>query len=181
MKGVIFTELLDFVEEQFSPALAAQVLSAAQIPVARYQPFGNYDHHELGRLIDGLSAASHVPAAELTRRFGAHVFQRFASLYPAFLDGAESALDLLAGIETTIHGELLKLYPDAEFPSFACTVTSPKHLELIYRSRRHLADFAEGLILGCVAHFGDPVEVRREDLPAVDVQAVRFTLGYADA
>lgn len=82
----------------------------------------------------------------------------------------------VSGIESYIHGELRKLYPDAEFPSFECRVTGSGRLEMVYRSRRGLADLAEGLILGCASHFGETVELQREDLPARDGQAVRFSL-----
>jgi hypothetical protein len=43
---------------------------------------------------------------------------------------------------------------------------------MIYRSRRRLTDLAEGLIEGGIAHFGEVIEVRREDLPSEDGQGV---------
>jgi hypothetical protein len=46
-----------------------------------------------------------------------------------------------------------------------------------YRSPRRLADLAEGLIHGCIAHFGDAVALERTDLPDAGAdQVVRFTL-----
>ena len=35
---------------------------------------------------------------------------------------------------------------------------------MLYRSQHPFADLAEGLIRGCVEHFGEPIKVRREDL-----------------
>ena len=35
-------------------------------------------------------------------------------------------------------------------------------MEMTYRSKRPLADLAEGLIRACVEHFGDDVEISRE-------------------
>jgi hypothetical protein len=47
---------------------------------------------------------------------------------------------------------------------------------MVYRSRRPLADLAEGMIRGCIAWFGDDVVVERRDLDAADGHAARFTL-----
>jgi hypothetical protein len=73
-----------------------------------------------------------------------------------------------------------KLYPDAEFPRFEVHA-SPGNLELVYRSRRPLADVAEGMIRGCIAWFGDRVDLDRQDLDAADGRAARFTLRTAPA
>ena len=100
---------------------------------------------------------------------------RFAALYPVFFFDAESALDLLGGINSYVHEEVQKLYPDAQFPHFDVARESADRLTLVYRSARPLADLADGLIRGCVAHFGRPVTVEREDL-APDGRHTRFVL-----
>ena len=86
----------------------------------------------------------------------------------------------LAGIETYVHGELRELHPDAQFPVFECTPLGPGRLQLLYRSRRRLADLAHGLIEGCAAHFGEALTVHRDDLDGGDEEVVRFEL-VADA
>ena len=55
-------------------------------------------------------------------------------------------------------------------------ITSVSLPPMIYRSRRRLADLAQGLIEGCIAHFGEEVAVRREDLEGGDGEVVRFEL-----
>ncbi len=97
-------------------------------------------------------------------------------MYPAFLADAESALTFLANIETYVHAELQELYPDAQFPVFDCEWLGDGRLRMVYRSRRRLADLAEGLIEGCIAHFDEEITVQREDLPGDDGQVVRFEL-----
>ena len=44
-----------------------------------------------------------------------------------------------------------------------------------YSSKRPFADLAEGLINACIEHFGEPVDVQRENLSA-DGTAALFTL-----
>ena len=45
-----------------------------------------------------------------------------------------------------------------------------------YRSARPLADLADGLIRGCIEHFGEPIRVVREDLPGEPGTSARFVL-----
>ena len=169
MKGIILASFVEFAERELGGA-------ADGLPAVSYSPVMGYSDEELFALVARTSEAAGVEIPEVLRRFGAHLFRTFANLYPVFLDGVESAMELLRGIETYVHGEVKKLYPDAEFPSFEVRASAGR-LELLYRSRRPLADLAEGLIQGCVAHFGERITVRRQDLgdPA-DGHAARFTL-----
>ena len=169
MKGLVFAELADFIEQRFG--------SLAGVPApGMFNARAGYDHEELIRIVATASAATGVAAPELLRTFGVHLFGRFAALYPVFFFEADSALGFLGGIDTYIHGEVQKLYPGAEFPSFECRTQAAGELEMLYRSSRPLADLAEGLILGCVAHFGETIDVVREDLPGAPGTAARFTL-----
>jgi len=170
MKGIILASFVEFAERELGGA-------ADGLPAASYSPVMSYSDEELFALVARTSEAAGVEIPEVLRRFGAYLFRTFANLYPVFLDGVESAMELLRGIETYVHGEVKKLYPDAEFPSFEVRAPAAGRLELLYRSRRPLADLAEGLIQGCVAHFGERITIRRQDLgdPA-DGHAARFTL-----
>ena len=176
MKGVIFTQFLRFAEDQFGPETAALLANDT-----RYSPAGDYDHSELQELARRLGEATANPPAELLRRFGIVLFHYFAAMYPVFFAGVDSALGFLSRTETYIHGELIKLYPDAQFPRFDVRQPSANQLEMVYRSRRELADLAEGLIAGCAEHFGESIAVRRENLRGDDEQAVRFTVSTAPA
>ena len=90
-----------------------------------------YDHGELLELADRLAGLVGVSRADLLRRFGRALFRYFTALYPVFLAGAESALAFLADIDTYVHGELQKLYPDAQFPVFECRRLDDRRLQMI--------------------------------------------------
>jgi hypothetical protein len=47
---------------------------------------------------------------------------------------------------------------------------------MVYQSHRGMADLAEGLIAGAIAHFQEPVDVQRDDLSTGGPQRTRFTL-----
>jgi len=171
MKGVLFTQFLRFADDEFGTAITGSVAERT-----RYSATGEYDHRELHDLVRELGRATGRTSAELLGAFGRELFHYFANMYPVFFAGADSAVGFLSGVDTYIHGELVKLYPGAQFPRFDVSHPAADRLEMVYRSERQLADLAEGLIRGCVEHFGDSIEVRREDLPSAEQQVVRFIL-----
>src|SRR5262245_20814274 len=171
MKGILFTDFVELMERELPAA-------AAQVEVRAYSPLGSYPEDELLALVARAGKAAGLPVSDVLRRFGAQLFRTLATIYPVFLDGVGSAFELLGGIETYVHGEVKKLYPDAEFPRFEVQASSG-NLELVYRSRRPLADVAEGMIRGCIAWFGDRVDLDRKDIEAADGRAARFTLRAA--
>lgn len=172
MKGIVFTEFLDWVgSDEALPELEQ---------TGHYAATTSYPSEELVGLVERVAGSRGMKTRDLLRDFGKHLFGRFAALYPVFFFQADSALDFLSNINGYVHDEVQKFYPDAEFPHFECWAPSSGRLEMVYGSRRPLADLAEGLILGCIAHFAEPVALEREDL-ATDGTAARFRLTRAAA
>jgi hypothetical protein len=169
MKGMVFTEFLEMVEEKFSADMVDDIIADSAPPSGgAYTAVGVYDHGELVQMVVALSQRSNIPAATLVQVFGEHLFGRFNALYPSFFAGQFSVLDFLEGIETVIHTEVRKLYPDAQLPQFDCTRTVDG-LRMRYSSPRHFGDLAEGLIKGAIAHFGGGVAVSRNDQADGDI------------
>lgn len=176
MKGIVFTEFLEMVEDKFSPDIADQVIDDCELPSGGvYTAVGTYDHAEMVSMVTELSRLTVTPVPELLKTFGHHLFSRFAVLYPEFFGATDSAIDFLAGIEDVIHAEVRKLYPDAELPRFDIEQHAPDDLTMIYHSNRHFGDLAEGLIRGCIDHFGAQLDVAREDHKGAD-DGVHFRL-----
>ncbi len=77
MKGMIFTEFLEMVEERFGLATVERILGqAAPENEGAYTSVGNYHHGEMVRLVVALSETSDIPADELLQVFGRWVFLR---------------------------------------------------------------------------------------------------------
>ncbi len=172
MKGMVFTEFLDMVEQTWSPDLADRLIDHAQSATGgAYTAVGTYDHRELVRMVQALAVESSVPVPELLRRFGQHLARTFAGRFPAFFKSQPSLFDFLSSIDAVIHVEVLKLYPDAELPSFRVEQRSDDVMTLTYRSSRHMAPLALGLIEGAGAHYGRRVQI---DQHALDDGAVVF-------
>lgn len=177
MKGVVFTEFLEMVEARFSADMVDDIIDDAQLPHGGvYTSVGTYPHSEIVAMVVALSQRSGLAVPDLVRAFGQYLFGRFVIAYPSFFKGATGAFEFLAGIEDIIHAEVLKLYPDAELPRFIVEHHDARKLVLLYQSPRHFEDLAEGLMLGCVAHFGEPIRIEREASSATGSTGQRFTL-----
>jgi hypothetical protein len=112
---------------------------------------------------------------EMLRDFGQSLFGRLAALYPDLVDGHPGAFSFLERISWLHYSEVVKLYPDGQFPVFEVISTSPDQLVVTYHSRLRLADLAEGLLHGVAEHFGGGLTILREDVEP-DGSVVRFTL-----
>lgn len=178
MKGIVFTEFLEMVEKRFGPDVADAIIVNANLPSGGvYTSVGTYDHKELVALVVQLSSVTKAPPPALVKAFGKHLFARFVVGFPKFFANVSSSFQFLRNVESYIHPEVRKLYPDAELPRFEARDVDAQTLELIYRSSRHFADLAEGLIEGCTEHFGDAIDLRREGCDGEAAgQSVRFVL-----
>jgi Haem-NO-binding len=162
MKGIVFTEFLEMVEDRFSPDMVDDIIEAAAPPNGgAYTAVGTYDHSELVNMVVALSEKSGMPVPALVHAFGQHMFGRFLANFPGFFTGVTGAVQFLSGIEDIIHAEVLKLYPDAQLPKFDCEPMPDGGLRMVYRSPRHFEDLAHGLIDGAVAHWGGGYSVTR--------------------
>lgn len=177
MKGVVFTEFMEMVEDRFSADMLDDIIDDAKLPHGgAYTAVGTYPHEEIVSLVVALSQRSGAPVADLLQAFGEHLFGQFVKGYPAFFAGTNDAFTFLAGIEDIIHAEVRKLYPDAELPKFEVEHHDPQRLVLVYDSRRHFEDLAEGLMRGCVKHFGGGIAIERVVVGDGAARRERFTL-----
>lgn len=173
MKGIIFTEFLDLVAAKWGDDVVDELLEGCELPSGgAYTAVGTYDHREIVDLVVALSARSGVPVPDLLRVYGAHLFGRLAYFYPGFIAEAPDALGFLEQVESYIHVEVLKLYPDAELPRFETRRLGPGRLEMVYRSSRHLEGVCHGLIEGCLTYFEKPGTVALDGV--TDDGGIRF-------
>lgn len=173
MKGVVFTEFSEMVEERFGLAVADAVLEASPNKGA-YTAVGDYDFRELVAMVGALAQETDVPAPALVEAFGHHLFGRFVVAYPQMFVGISTALDLLEQVENHIHVQVRKLYPKAELPRFEVE-RDGSTLYMNYASPRCLGDLAQGLIQGCLDHYETKGTVTSEPQNEAG-SVVRFTV-----
>ena len=98
---------------------------------------------------------------QLVSEFGLEIFVKLIDSHPQILANIDDSFDLLSQIDSYIHVEVAKLYPNAQLPHFSFTKIDDNHIQLHYRSERPLASFAEGLLLGCARFFNEKFTINR--------------------
>jgi hypothetical protein len=177
MKGVVFTEFLEMVEDRFSAEMVDDIIEGCNLASGgAYTAVGTYPHGEMVSMVVALSERSGLAVRDLLLAFGEHLFGCFAHGYPSFFAHQTNAFDFLAGIEQVIHAEVLKLYPDAQLPRFTVEEHTPQRLVLLYSSERHFEDLAEGLMRGCMAYFGEHADMARSVVTDNGQRLERFVL-----
>jgi len=150
------------VEERFGYAVCDSVLESANLSHGgAYTTVGTYPHEEMTRLLSALTLATGLTSKELLNAYGERLFARFVVLYPLMFAGPVGTFAFLSTVDRHIHVEVRKLHPEAELPQFEHEITGDV-MRLQYRSRRPLGDLAEGLIRGCISHFGETIGIARE-------------------
>ncbi len=159
MKGIIYTELLGFLDEKGGPGFTEQVLSAADLPHGgAFSRVSRYPWEQAVQVVTSASRISGADANELCTEFGRFLFARFTVLYRDIVERYPTAEGMLGHVESHIHEEVKILYPDAVPP----TVSSHREGDgfvVEYRSHRPFAYIAFGLVQGCMTHFGDPRQI----------------------
>lgn len=182
MKGMVFTEFLQLVEDRFGLEVVDRIIEESDLETeGAYTTTGTYDHAELVALVGKLSSATGVDVPTLVRTFGEYLFSRLAVGHPHFLEGIGSTEQMLQQVHDVVHVEVKKLYPTAELPSFVCERSASGKLVMRYESPRGFGDLAEGLIQGCAAHFNETVTIEREDLSGGAGTDIRFTMEFGKA
>jgi len=179
MLGLVFSEFMDMVEDEFPDHVFDTLLEIAEQQcesAGEYTAVGNYDHVEMLTLVKTLSDITDVSAPDLVQAYGRHLFGRFHAKYPEFFVGVTCAFDFLKGIEDRIHVEVRKLYPHAELPNFHYEEPSDVELILNYSSIRPFAKLALGLIQGCVKYYDENVLIDFQDLSDGTMTKAKFHL-----
>ena len=176
MKGIVFTQLLDMVEQEFGYGLVDTLLLTADLPSGgAYTSAGTYAPHEMVSLVTTLSAHTNKPVPEVLREFGRYLFKSFVSTYQHFIVAAPDAFSFLSSVHAYIHVEVKKLYSDAELPFFGIERCDEHTLRMLYQSNRKMADLAYGLIEGTLEHYGEKATITKNMIKA-DGSEVEFII-----
>jgi hypothetical protein len=176
MKGIVFTEYLEFVEDKFGYNIVDELITKIDLPSGGvYTAVGSYDFTELVQLLVKTCELTQKEPGFMLNKFGWHLFGVFTKSYPQFFIGAQSSFDILTTLDDKIHPEVLKLYPDAELPKFEIESHYQNELIVVYKSKRRMSDFAFGLIEACMDHFDEEGTVDIEKLDQ-NGEEVRFII-----
>jgi hypothetical protein len=174
MKGIIFTEFLELVEEKFGLVMVDKIITESQLKSgAIYTSVGTYDFSEMLQLITYLSKNTKISKDDLLLLYSEHLFKALLRIHPNLVDHYKDPMDLLASIETHIHVEVQKIYPDAQLPTFELERRNKNQMTLIYKSDKALYMLAKGLMQEAFKLFKTLVEINFEKLNEAGTE-VRF-------
>lgn len=181
MKGVVFTEFLEMVEDKFGFDIVENMIEASEDKLTSkgvYTSIGTYSHEEIIVLVINLSKETNIEVPLLVHTFGKHLLGQFAKSHGSFFDEVSNTYDFLKSIDGHIHVEVKKIYPDAELPKFDCyhPDNDEKKLEMIYSSERSMSDLASGLIEGCIEYYKEDITFSKENIGDGTGTEVRFSL-----
>ena len=117
MKGIIFAEFLELVEDSFGLEVCQKMLDENQNDGV-YTSVGTYDHHDLIKLIVSLSKLTGVSIEDLQEIYGKSVFITLFNSMPGLEGKSDSTFGFIKSVEEYIHIEVKKLYPNATPPRF---------------------------------------------------------------
>ncbi len=177
MKGIIFRKFLDMIETEFGYEMVDELIRITKLESdGVYTSVGTYDYRELNQLVGALSKKTKIPSFEILKKYGIYVFSIFRKKYPHFFKEISNAFSFLTNVQEKIHVEVLKLYPEAELPTFQIEYQEGDNkMIMAYSSERKLGDFAEGLMIGCINHFNEKITINKDYLTK-DRSRIRFTL-----
>ena len=165
MKGIVFTEFLDLVEDKFSLEMVDTILNQSELPSnGVYTAVGTYSFAEMVSLLTNLSKETGLSIDQLLLVYGEHFFTVVEKSYPSFLTQYTDPIEMLSSIENHIHVEVRKIYPDAELPTFTVVKKTKDSLVMIYKSSRAMHAFGRGLMNKTFEHFNTKATILVEKL-----------------
>lgn len=164
------------VEDKFGLETVDHIIAGSELESeGAYTSVGTYSHFEMVNLVTALSDKVEIPVDKLIYTYGVHFFDILLKSYPGFFENQSSAFEFLNSLDSYIHPEVLKLYPDAELPRFVTHKMTDDQMQLEYFSSRKMSDFAHGLIVGTINHFNEDIKLDVE-LITEDKSRVMFNM-----
>jgi len=161
MKGVVFDILRDMVEEKFGLEGWNILLEKAGLD-GLFLSSESYPDKDMVALVTAAMDYTGKSQEELLREFGIYMVGEFYQRFPSFFENCTTLFEFLLSVDQIVHGEVLKLYPDANLPSFTYRNDVPDKLTMVYRSSRKFCYLAEGLIQGSANHYGTGISITHD-------------------
>lgn len=165
MKGIVFTEFLELVEDKFGLEMVDNIIANSNLESnGVYTAVGTYSFSEMLQLLQNLSDNTGISIDNLLLVYAEHFFGAIEDSYPGLLATYKDAIEMLSSIENHIHVEVKKIYPDAELPKFEVVEKTDKSLTMIYKSSRAMHHFGLGLMNKTFEHFNQTATIVLEKI-----------------
>lgn len=176
MKGIVFTEFLELVEDTFGLETVEEIIEKSNLPSkGAYTSIGTYAFSEMLSLVTHLSEKTNMTIDQLLHVYGHHFFNVIKRDYLSILSTYSDPIEFISSIESHIHVEVRKIYPDAELPRFEVTEKKRNSLTLTYFSSRSMYAFGLGLMEKAFEHYGKKASISYEKIKE-DGSEVKFVI-----
>ena len=176
MKGIVFTEFLELVEEKFGLEMVDTIIRQSNLVSGGvYTSIGTYSFSEMLSLLQNLSSNTDISIDNLLLVYAEHFFLVIEKNYPEMLAKYSDPIEMLSSIEHHIHIEVRKIYHDAELPTFEVIEKTANKLVMIYTSSRAMHHFGLGLMNKTFEYFNSSAEIIMEKMKE-DGTEVKFTI-----
>ena len=176
MKGIVFTEFLEMVEEKYGLEMVDDIIENTNLQSqGAYTSVGTYAFSEMLQLLQNLSLKTKILVDDLLLIYGEHFFNLLEKNYPSFFSVYHDPIQMLASIVDHIHVVVLKIYPDAELPTFEVVYRKQDTLIMIYKSSRAMHHFGLGLMHKTFEYFNSKATIVLEKIKQ-DGTEVKFVI-----
>ncbi|PWH82018.1 hypothetical protein DIS18_12180 [Algibacter marinivivus] len=176
MKGIVFTEFLDLVEDKFGLEVLDKIITQSDLESGGvYTSVGTYKFSEMLQLLQHLSEHTGISIDDLLLVYAEHFFSVLEKSYPGLLATYNDPIEMISSIENHIHVEVRKIYPDAELPTFEVVERTENSLIIIYKSSRAMHHFGLGLMNKTFEHFNSTATIVLEKIKE-DGTEVKFLI-----
>ncbi len=181
MKGEIFNLLEDFIIQNMGVETYEDIHKECAPSLQTKEPFvgpGTYPDSDFMEIFGAVLRKGQLVASSASRAFGRFCFPRLLARLPGYAEQCGDPKTFLRSIHDVVHVEVRKVYRDAEPPQFTYRDKGPDCLVMIYKSKRKLYDFFEGLIEGVSDYYRIPISISRTIVPKDDGEVCEFELTF---
>jgi len=182
MRGLIFNYLLEYLEETNAYAFVDDLIeNTALLNDGSFADGGLYPDKELIRLIINASAKLQMEQADFLEQFGEWIFvPLYAKLNTVYDTEAyrqstiRCAFDFIVMLNAIHYKEVVKLYPNSDFPHFNVIKRTEDEIVIEYSSNRRLHYLAKGILIGCAKYFNENLYIVMH--PSVTDSVAEFSI-----
>ena len=180
MKGIVFTEFLELVEERYGLEVVDKIIYQSKLDSQGiYTSIGTYSFSEMLQLLENLRDHTGISIDNLLLIYGEYFFSVIETSYKDLLSAYNDPIEMLSSIEHHIHIEVRKIYQDAELPTFLVIEKTNNSLIMIYKSSRSMHHFGLGLMNKTFEYFNSKASILLEKIKE-DGTEVRFIIEKID-
>jgi hypothetical protein len=163
MRGSIFVEFMAHLEQRYGLENVDAVISTLGDNLktsGAYTAVGDYPHEEMLAIAQAVCEKTNTELAAFIQEFAEFLIGAFQRTHPQYFERTDDVFEFLESIESIIHRDVVRLYPDSQPPLVRLERLDGDRHKLTYQSHRPLAPLALCLTELSGAAFGQPLEIK---------------------